>query len=77
MSPVTGIKFTVSSYEKFQPAVSEMRKGQRSWGRVLAPNSRNKAINMAKHKNVNFRAYHSLGNSSSCITPAFKWDTNL
>ena len=37
-----------------------MRKGQRSWGRVLAPNSRNKA-NMAKHKNFNFRAYHSFG----------------
>ena len=33
----------------FSP-VSEMRKGQSSWGRVLAPNSRNKA-NMAKHKN--------------------------
>ena len=30
--------------------VSEMRNNQRSWGQVLAPNSRNKA-NMAKHKN--------------------------
>ena len=48
------------------------RKGQRSWGRVLVPNSRNKA-NMAKHKNLNFCAYHSFGNSSSCIT-AVKWD---
>ena len=35
-------------------------------------NSRNKA-NMAKHKNLNFCAYHSFGNSSSCIT-AVKWD---
>ena len=38
--------------------VSEMRKGQRSKGRVLAPNSRNKG-NMAKHRNSNFRAYHT------------------
>ena len=45
----------------FSP-VSEMRKGQRSWGRVLAPNSGNKA-NIAKHKNFNFRAYLSIGNS--------------
>ena len=29
-----------------------MRKGQRSWGRILAPNSGNKA-NMAEHKNFN------------------------
>ena len=45
----------------FSP-VSEMRKGQRSWERVLAPNSGNKA-NMAKHKNFNFRAYLTIGNS--------------
>ena len=43
----------------FSP-VSETRKGQRSWGRVLAPNSRNKA-NMVKYKIYNFRAYHSFG----------------
>ena len=36
----------------FSP-VSEMRKGQRSRGRVLAPNLRSKA-NMAKHKNFTF-----------------------
>ena len=41
----------------FSP-VSEMRKGQRSWRRVLAPKSRNKA-----DKNFNFRACHSSGNS--------------
>ena len=35
----------------FSP-VSEMRKGQRSWVRVLAPNLGNKA-NIAKHKNFN------------------------
>ena len=34
----------------FSP-VSDMRKGQRSWGRVLAPSSRNKA-NMVKHKKL-------------------------
>ena len=45
----------------FSP-VSEMRKGQRSWVRVLAPNLGNKA-NIAKHKNFNFRAYLSIGNS--------------
>ena len=45
----------------FSP-VSEMRKGQKSWGRVLAPNSGNKA-NIAKHKNFNFQAYLSIGNS--------------
>ena len=36
----------------FSP-VSEMRKGQRSWGRVLVLNSKNKA-NKAKHKNLTF-----------------------
>ena len=45
----------------FSP-VSEMRKGQRSWGRVLTPNLGKKA-NIAKHKNFNFRAYLSIGNS--------------
>ena len=45
----------------FSP-VSEMRKGQRSWVRVLAPNLGNKA-NIAKHKNFNLRAYLSIGNS--------------
>ena len=33
---------------------------------------RNKA-NMAKNKNYNICAYHSFGNSQSCIT-AVKWD---
>ena len=36
----------------FSP-VSEMREGQRCWGRVLALNSKNKA-NKAKHKNLTF-----------------------
>ena len=36
----------------FSP-VSEMRKGQRSWGRVLAPNLGKKA-NIAKHKILTF-----------------------
>ena len=40
--PVTRMNFALDSYE--------IRKGQRSWGRVLAPNSGNKA-NIAKHKN--------------------------
>ena len=44
----------------FRP-ISEMRKGQRSWGRVLVPNSRNQ-VNMAKHKHFNFRADHNFGN---------------
>ena len=38
----------------------------------LARNARKKA-NVAKHKNHNFRACHSFGNSHSCIT-AVKWD---
>ena len=45
----------------FSP-VSEMRKGQRSWGQDLASNSGNKA-NIAKHKKINFQAYLSIGNS--------------
>ena len=44
-----------------------MRKGQKSWERVLAPNSRNKA-NMARNKSYNIRANQSFGNSWSCIT---------
>ena len=39
--------------------VFEMRKGQRSWGRVLAPNLGNKA-NMDKHKIFYFRASVTL-----------------
>ena len=42
--------------------VSEVRRRQRSWGRVQAPNSRNKATR--RNTNFNFRAYHSL----------IKWD---
>ena len=33
--------------------VSEVKKGQRSWGQVLAQNSRNKA-NIARQKNITF-----------------------
>ena len=54
MSPVAGMNFALGSYEKFQP-VSDLKKGQRSCGRVLARNSKNKA-NITKHKNYNFRA---------------------
>ena len=50
----------------FSP-VSEMRKGQRSWGRALVPSSTNKA-NMAKHKNYNFRAYQYGNASDSLLT---------
>ena len=53
------MNFALGSY--FSP-VSEMRKGQRSWGRFLAPNSGNKT-NIAKHKHFSFRAYLSIGNS--------------
>ena len=42
----------------FSP-VSEMKKGQRSWGRVLAPNLGNKA-NREKHKIFYFRASVTL-----------------
>ena len=42
----------------FSP-VSEMKKGQRSWGRVLAPNLGNKA-NMEKHKIFYFRGSVTL-----------------
>ena len=58
--------FRASSYEPGWPGwilpwvhmrnfspVSEMRKGQRSWGRVLAPNLGKKA-NIAKHKILTF-----------------------
>ena len=43
---------------KFSP-VSETKKGQRSWGRVLAPNLGNKT-NMEKHKIFYFRASVTL-----------------
>ena len=57
------MNFALGSYEKVQPCfVSEMRKGQRSWGRVLTPYSGNKT-NIAKHKHFSFRAYLSIGNS--------------
>ena len=58
---VTGMNFVWVHMRNFSP-VSEMRKGQRSWVRVLAPNLGNKA-NIAKHKNFNFWAYLSIGNS--------------
>ena len=50
----------------FSP-VSEIRNGQRSWERVLAPNSRNKA-NMTRDESYNIRTYQSFGNSWSYIT---------
>ena len=55
---VTGRNFALGSYEKFQPGFRD-EKGQRSWGRVLAPNSGNKA-NMEKHKIFYFRASVTL-----------------
>ena len=63
MSPIdrAGSVLPWVDMRNFSP-VSEMRKGQRSWGRDLAPNSGNKA-NIAKHKNFNFQAYLSIGNS--------------
>ena len=61
MSPVTEMNFALGSYEKFQPGLRN-EKRPKIMGRVLAPKSRNKA-NMAKHKNFNFRAYDSFGNS--------------
>ena len=42
----------VHNVRNFSP-VSVKKIGRRSWGRVLAPNSRNKA-NMAKHKVITF-----------------------
>ena len=42
----------------FRPA-SEMRNGQRSWGRVQAQNSRNKT-NMAKQKVITFAPFIRL-----------------
>ena len=55
MSPVNhpGLISPWVHMRNFSP-VSEMRKDQRLWGRVLAPNLRNKA-NMAKHKHFNFK----------------------
>ena len=55
--PVTGTNFTLGSY--FRPA-SEMRKGQRSWGRVQAQNSRNKANTGGKQKVITFAPYIRL-----------------
>ena len=65
MSPVdrAGQVTGTNHVRNFSP-VSEMRNGQRSWGRVLAPKSRNQ-VDMAKHNNFNVRADHSFGN---CIT---------
>ena len=60
---VIGTNFALGSYKKFQPGFRDEKKKQISWGGVLARNSRNKA-NMVKHKNYNFRAHHSIGNSS-------------
>ena len=57
---VTGVNFALGHMRNFSP-VSEMRKGQRSWVRVLAPNLGNK-VNIAKHKNFNFWAYLSISN---------------
>ena len=49
--------------------VSEMRKGQRSWGRVVAPNSRNKA-NMGR----NFAPIKALATIKAVSMTAVKWD---
>ena len=69
MSPVdwAGPALTWLIYMRNFSPVSEMRKSQRSWERVLAPNLRNKA-NMAKHKSFDFRAYHSFDKIFSPLT---------
>ena len=56
---VTGKNFALGSYEKFQPGFRDMRKGQRSWRRVLAPKLGNKG-NMEKHNFFDFRASVTL-----------------
>ena len=61
MSPVTGMNFALGSFKKFQPGFRN-EKRPKILGQVLAPKSRIK-VNMAKHKNFDFRAYHSFGNS--------------
>ena len=45
---VTGMNFALDSYEKFQPGFRD-EKRSKSWGRILAPNSGNKA-KIAKQK---------------------------
>ena len=55
----------------FSP-VSEMRKGQRCWGRVLALNSKNKA-NKAKHKNLTFTPIIASA-TLKAISLQLQWD---
>ena len=67
MSPVDragslpGTNFPLGSYEKFQPGFSRLAQGQRSRGRFWHEIRETKPI--WQHKNYNFRAYHSFGNS--------------
>ena len=71
------MNFALGSYEKFLPDLRdenwEKAKDLRDyiWRQI-----RETKLNMTKHKNFNFRAYHSFGNSSNCIT-VVKWDAYI
>ena len=58
---VTGMNFVLGSYEKFQPGFRD-EKRSKILGTSSGAKFGNKA-NMPKHKNFNFRAYLTIGNS--------------
>ena len=68
---VCGNNFAFGSYGNFQPGFRD-DKANNPVDEFRRENLRNKA-KMAKNKNYDFCAYHSFGNSQSCIT-VVKWD---
>ena len=59
---VTGMNFALGSYEKFQPGFRD-EKRSKILGTSSGAKFRKVKANIAKHKNFNFRAYLSIGNS--------------
>ena len=65
---VTGINFTLGSYEKFQPGFREEKKPKTSCGTKFEKQSKD-----SETQSYNLRAYYSFDNSYSCIS-VVKWD---
>ena len=66
--PVTGSKFTLGSYEKFQPGFRDEKRSKTSCVAKFEKQSKR-----GETQSYNFRAHYSFGNSYSRIT-FVKWD---
>ena len=70
-SPLTGSKFTLGSYDKFEPGFRDEKRPKTSCVAKFEKQSKH-----GETQSYNFRTYYSFGNSYSCIT-FVKWDAYM